>query len=38
MAEGLHRGLSVTQTGNLRQYAFGIALGAIVMLGILVWI
>ncbi len=37
-AEGLHRGLSATQTGNLRQYAFGIALGAIVMLGILVWI
>jgi len=38
VAEGLHRGLSATQTGNLRQYAFGIVLGAIVMLGILVWI
>ncbi len=31
----LHHGLSLTQTGNLRQYALGIALGAIVALGIL---
>jgi len=35
VTQGLHRSLSLTQTGNLRQYAFGIALGAIVTLGIL---
>ncbi len=31
----LHKLLSFTQTGNLRQYAAGIALGAIVVVGIL---
>jgi NADH-quinone oxidoreductase subunit L len=35
VTQSFHRGLSLTQTGNLRQYALGIALGAIVTLGIL---
>jgi NADH-quinone oxidoreductase subunit L len=35
VTQSFHHGLSLTQTGNLRQYALGIALGAIVTLGIL---
>ena len=35
LTQGLHKALSFTQTGNLRQYAIGIVLGAIVILGIL---
>ena len=38
LMRGLHKLLSFTQTGNLRQYAAGIALGAIVILGILAFI
>jgi NADH-quinone oxidoreductase subunit L len=38
LMQGLHKLLSFTQTGNLRQYAAGIALGAIVILGILAFI
>jgi NADH-quinone oxidoreductase subunit L len=35
LTQGLHKALSLTQTGYLRQYAIGIVLGAIVILGIL---
>jgi NADH-quinone oxidoreductase subunit L len=38
LIQGLHKLLSFTQTGNLREYAVGIALGAIVILGILAFI
>jgi NADH-quinone oxidoreductase subunit L len=35
---GLNRGLSVTQTGRVRWYALGIALGAVIVLGIVVFL
>ena len=34
----LHKGLSFTQTGRLRQYALGISIGAVLVLWILVWL
>ncbi|MEI6134165.1 MAG: NADH-quinone oxidoreductase subunit L [Desulfomonile sp.] len=34
----LHKGLSLTQTGRLRQYALGISIGAVLVLWILVWL
>jgi hypothetical protein len=30
----LHRGLSFTQSGKIRWYAFGIGLGAVILIGI----
>jgi NADH-quinone oxidoreductase subunit L len=37
VAEACHHALSLTQTGKVRQYAVGIAIGAIVAVGIVVW-
>lgn len=34
----VHRVLSLTQTGKLRQYACGIAIGAILVVGLLTWL
>ena len=38
ITEGLHQGLTITQTGKLRQYALGISIGAVAILWILVWL
>jgi NADH-quinone oxidoreductase subunit L len=34
--EACHRALSLTQTGRVRHYATGIAIGAVVVIGIVV--
>ena len=34
MSQWLHRHLALTQTGRVRWYAAGIALGAVIILGI----
>jgi NADH-quinone oxidoreductase subunit L len=36
-ARFLHRGLSLTQTGQVRWYAAGIGLGAVVALAVVIW-
>jgi NADH-quinone oxidoreductase subunit L len=38
LVRGLYRVASRTQTGQLRWYATGIALGAVIMLAIVVWL
>ncbi len=38
LATTLHNGLSLTQTGRLRQYALGISIGAVLILWMLVWL
>ncbi|MBI5571610.1 MAG: NADH-quinone oxidoreductase subunit L [Desulfomonile tiedjei] len=38
LAEGLHQGLSATQTGRTRHYAVGIGVGALIIIGMAVWL
>jgi len=38
VAEGLHQGLSATQTGRTRHYAVGIGVGALIVIGMVVWL